>query len=201
MHCTYIHDMNRVALCRQYVSGKCEKECIFSHERNEFNTPICWFHLEGNCQNKSCRYLHHIPPYGQNKEYSVWTCRPFSVGGWCSRGKSCPFLHLYNCPDFEEVGQCPRGKACTLTHTITKRLQELMATPQDTSGVVVARDSDSKKLINSYTVEPALLFVRPKSSSFYADLGVVEKPDEDENSQLVIQLASSDDEDEIGGLE
>lgn len=186
--------MNRVVLCRHYVAGNCStQECIFNHERTEYNTPICRFFLGGHCLNQNCRYIHRIPPHAQDPHYSVWTCRPFSVGGYCARGNLCPFLHLYNCPDYEEVGQCPRGKACTLTHTITKRLQELMLNRSDTSGVVVAGDSDTRKLINSYTVDPAALFVRPLTSSF-----VVDEPDqplgEDEN--LVIHLESSDDDSE-----
>lgn len=160
IHCRYVHDMNRVVLCRQFVVGKCERECIYSHERTEFNTPVCRFYIEGNCQNSNCRYIHRVPPHGKDAHYSLWTCRPFAIGGWCLRGSMCPFLHLYNCPDFEEVGRCPRGKNCSLAHVVTKRIQELMTTPQDTRGVAVARDSDSKILINSYSVEPALLYVR-----------------------------------------
>lgn len=44
-----------------------------------------------------------------------------------------------------------------------------MALPQDTSGVIVARDSDLRALINSYTVDPALLFVRSESMAFVVD--------------------------------
>lgn len=190
VHCRYVHDMNRVVLCRQFVMGKCEQECIYSHERTEFNTPICRFHLENSCHNPQCRYVHRVPRHAQDNNYSVWTCRPFAVGGWCLRGSMCPFLHLYNCPDFEEVGLCPRGKNCSLAHVVTKRIQELMTTPQDTSGVVVARDSDSKTLINSYSVDPAMLFVRPETSGFYVDEEDVEQDD----SQLVIHLGSSEGE-------
>lgn len=192
IHCRYVHDMNRVMLCRQFVVGKCDHECIYSHERTEFNTPICRFHLEGKCLNSQCRYIHRIPRHAQDKTCSVWTCRPFAVGGWCLRGSMCPFLHLYNCPDFEEVGVCPRGKNCPLAHIITKRIQELMATPQDTGGVVVARDTDKRKLINSYSVEPSLLFVKPETSSFYIDQG----EDEADDSQLVIHLGTSEGEEE-----
>lgn len=199
MHCRYVHDLNRIVLCRQYVAGKCEGQCIFSHERNECNTPICRFNLEGKCRNERCRYLHTIPKHSQDPNCSVWTCRPFAVGGWCARGSACPFLHLYNCPDFEEIGQCPRGKSCTLSHTITKRLQELMATPQDTLGVVVARDTDAQKLINSYTADPAELFVRPHNSGFVVDEDPVEE--ENDDSKLVIRLNSSDDDEEEEGEE
>lgn len=69
-----------------------------------------------------------------------------------------------------------------------------MATPQDTSGVVVARDTDSKKLVNSYTVEPCQLFVRPQSSEFYVDQEA--ENTEADDSHLVIRLQSSEDEDE-----
>lgn len=47
-------------------------------------------------------------------------CRPFALGGWCNRGLSCSFKHVYECPDYYESGVCPRGKTCKLNHTMRR---------------------------------------------------------------------------------
>ncbi|OBA16959.1 hypothetical protein METBIDRAFT_17791, partial [Metschnikowia bicuspidata var. bicuspidata NRRL YB-4993] len=141
VQCRFIHDMSRMALCRHYLAGRCLGHCILSHEASEYNTPVCRYHLEDRCSNARCNFSHELPAHARDSDFSIWTCRPFAVGGWCDRGRLCPFAHLYNCPDYEESGLCPRGNSCPLTHTITKRSFE----PQNT-------------IVSSYSVDPAVLF-------------------------------------------
>ncbi|CAM9022087.1 unnamed protein product [Wickerhamomyces anomalus] len=68
------------------------------------------FLLRGGCKNPQCLFLHVEP------ELEL-VCRPFSIGGYCFRGKNCKFTHSFECPDFQLSKECPRGKNCKLTHS------------------------------------------------------------------------------------
>lgn len=184
--CPFVHDMSRIKLCRHYLAGKCLGSCIMCHQANEFNTPLCQYFLEGKCLNAACRYLHRPPPQARLQGVSVWTCRPFAVGGWCDRGDLCPFLHLYKCPDFEESAVCPRGKKCTLMHPVTRRIQEMMATPSEVNGVLVADQEPGTTVVSSYTVDPSVLFVLPGTYDYYID--------ERSDNRYTIELDLSDDD-------
>lgn len=108
--CRYFHNAHKVALCRNYMRGSCIKDgCKFSHEVNEHNVPHCSFFMKGACKNGDCQFLH------TNPEFRL-VCRPFAVGGYCLRGKSCQFTHNFECPDFQLSKSCPRGKNCKLAH-------------------------------------------------------------------------------------
>lgn len=167
--CPYPHDMARVALCRQYVAGRCEGECLLSHTANEFNTPICRYEFQDKCHNPRCQYSHKLPAHSKDPAYEIWTCRPFSIGSWCDRGGQCPFAHLYNCPDYEENGFCPRRKSCLLSHTPSIRIQARMALQVEQDGVVIPKEGTEKIIISSYTVEPSLLFRGPETYDFVVD--------------------------------
>lgn len=160
--CPFEHNVHRITICRQYLAGKCDSECLLSHKPNAFNTAICRYEFQDTCHNKGCRYSHILPKHSKDPRYEIWTCRPFALGGYCERGHSCPFAHLFNCPDYEESGMCPRGKSCTLQHNITKRTQLLSANLQEEYGVFCAEEDDEKEkiIISSYTVEPKKLLAK-----------------------------------------
>ncbi|GEQ70261.1 hypothetical protein JCM33374_g3937 [Metschnikowia sp. JCM 33374] len=189
--CLFIHDLSHMALCRQYLAGRCMGgNCVLSHEATEFNTPICRYHFQDRCVNTNCRFSHKLPPMAHDKNVSIRTCRPFAVGGWCVRGSLCPFSHLYNCPDYEETGQCPRGTSCSLTHNVTRRVQRMIAEPTEVDNVIIPfdiPDEEEKTVISSYTVDPKVLFVRSGQVKFSID-----RPDDD----LIIDLNSSEEEHE-----
>lgn len=110
-NCTYTHNVKKIAICRNFIRGSCEiPNCPLTHEFNEFNTPICHFFMSNSCKNENCQFLHTDP------ELEL-ICRPFSIGGYCFRGKNCKFIHLFECPDFQLTRECPRGKSCKLKHS------------------------------------------------------------------------------------
>lgn len=126
--------------------------------------PYCRYFLGSGCSNTNCKFLHHKPLHYDEANYEIWTCRPFAISGYCSRGTRCLFLHQFCCPDFEEDGFCARGTACTLTHQITKRTQELMAAQSNKylRPDVILNDKlnkiSSRTIVSSYTVDPSDLF-------------------------------------------
>jgi hypothetical protein len=114
--CNYTHNSQKVAICRRFIRGSCSvANCPLTHEFNEFNTPICHFFMKKSCKNEECQFLH------VDAELEL-ICRPFSVGGYCFRGKSCKFIHLFECPDYQLTRECPRGKNCKLTHSLKNNL-------------------------------------------------------------------------------
>ncbi|ODV64443.1 cleavage polyadenylation factor RNA-binding subunit YTH1 ASCRUDRAFT_84246 [Ascoidea rubescens DSM 1968] len=116
--CKYKHDPNHIALCRKFISGKCNpdyNQCSLSHFPNQFNSPTCVFYLKGFCsKGENCSFNH------VKTDKNAKICRLFTLGGWCDRGLSCKFKHIYECPDFinEGLNPCPRGKNCKLSHVI-----------------------------------------------------------------------------------
>lgn len=206
--CNYKHERERIRLCIPFLNGKCfNKQCLLSHSSNEFNTPLCKYYIEKKCSNSQCRYKHTTPEGYEDSNTEIWTCRPFAIAGWCIRGDKCPFLHLLQCPDFEETGKCPRGKSCFLSHPYTLRTQELMTLPgnkyqreqKDEEILIESDDEREKQVINSYTVDPSLLFVRGKLENkydFYIDQPTQEKVQP--NEEFMIHL-ESESEDETSG--
>lgn len=194
-YCAYEHDREHIRVCVPYLNDRCVKRhCLLSHTNNEFNTPVCSYFLQSKCSNSHCKYSHSFPDeFGQDTE--VWVCRQFAIGGWCERGKKCPFLHLLECPDFEEDGICPRKQACPLAHSVTLRTQKLMSVPKNKyqrpdDDVTIDSDEETK-VVSSYTVDPERLFVG-KEEQYDAYIDV--KPQE---SEFLIHLDSSDSDDEL----
>lgn len=144
--CRFRHDLSKIALCREDISGGCRKnECTMSHEWNQFNAPLCRFFLEDRCNNLGCLFMHLIPLHATDPGTEVAICRPFALDGYCLRGANCPFLHLFNCPDYEETASCPRKEKCKLSHKLTRWMEQGVHT-----------------VITSNTVSPSELFVRGK---------------------------------------
>lgn len=189
-YCEYQHDRERIKVCVPNLNNRCyNRHCLLSHTSTEFNTPVCRYFLQNKCSKSTCKYMHSLPE-DYDKDTEVWVCRPFAIGGWCGRGKKCPFLHLFECPDFEEEGTCPRKQACNLAHTVTLRTQKLMSVPinkYERPDDEVAVDSDDEtKVISSYTVDPKKLFAeRNRKYDVYID----GKPED--TSEFLIHLDDS----------
>lgn len=178
INCKYDHDKEKIRICPLFLLGKCySKNCLLSHSPNDNNTPQCRYFLDKSCQNPNCKYRHFKPAHYNDPNYEIWTCRPFAIGGFCLRGKKCPFLHLLNCPDFEEDNYCVMGRECPLTHQFTLKTQDLIATKSNKyirDETVVTEESmptPVKTIVNSYTVDPKLLFVVDETGNyqFYID--------------------------------
>ena len=58
--CPYIHDPDKVAVCRKFLAGSClNGECLLSHKVAPEKMPSCKFFLEGNCtRTDQCPYRH-----------------------------------------------------------------------------------------------------------------------------------------------
>ena len=42
--CRYIHDPDKVAVCRKFLKGKCEDpDCLLQHKINSERMPVCWY--------------------------------------------------------------------------------------------------------------------------------------------------------------
>ncbi|KAM9886342.1 hypothetical protein OXX79_014252, partial [Metschnikowia pulcherrima] len=85
----------------------------------------------------------------------------------------------------------PRGTGCTLTHSVTKRVQQMIAAPTEENNVVIPRDAtdimEETTVVSSYTVDPKILFVRSGQVKFSID-----RPD----GEMIIDLSSSEGEEE-----
>ncbi|KAI0109515.1 hypothetical protein GGR51DRAFT_511806 [Nemania sp. FL0031] len=110
--CRYIHDISKIAICRNWlVKSECPKgdNCDLSHDITEERTPLCMHFANGNCNNPSCSYVHaeHSP--------SDPVCRTFGIYGFCDKGAQCPARHVFECPDFSNNGVC-KLKGCKRPH-------------------------------------------------------------------------------------
>ena len=57
--CPYIHDPEKIAVCRRFLQGACTKDrCLLSHKLDPEKMPACKFFLEGVCTRDNCPYLH-----------------------------------------------------------------------------------------------------------------------------------------------
>lgn len=57
--CPYIHDSDKVAVCRKFLQGNCHKDkCLLSHKVAPEKMPVCKFYLEGVCTKDPCPYRH-----------------------------------------------------------------------------------------------------------------------------------------------
>ncbi|CRG91657.1 Zinc finger CCCH domain-containing protein C337,12 [Talaromyces islandicus] len=110
--CPYIHDPNKVAMCKEFLqTGKCHagESCDLSHEPSPHRSPVCVHFLRGRCSNPECRYAHvRVTP-------GAPVCRAFGILGYCEKGEQCPDRHVYECPDYANTGSCKKTK-CTLPH-------------------------------------------------------------------------------------
>ncbi|KAI5948851.1 hypothetical protein KGF57_005249 [Candida theae] len=176
-------------------------------------TDAGYYLIEGSsrkCTNTQCKYSHLLPEHYGDSKYEIGICRPFSVGGWCPRGKNCPFLHVWNCPDYDEEVACPRGDSCSLNHVFTLRMQDRISTKSNTyvrQETLVQEEEDeeeestvatSKVHINSFTVEPSVLLATNTVGNYqhfidqapFQSEGVVPAP----STQFLIEVSSDEEQ-------
>ena len=206
--CKYTHDKEKIQICPYFLSGNCtNSDCLLNHTPNHHNTPLCHFNLEKRCTNSQCKYSHLVPEQYGDPDYEIGICRPFAVGHWCPRGRNCPFLHVWNCPDYEEELVCPRGDMCPLNHVFTLRMQDRISSKSNKyirdQTLVQEEEEDpnpssSKVCINSYTVDPSILFATDTSGNYqhYIDQERVndEQVEPAPSTQFLIEFSSDEEE-------
>ncbi|KAH7060833.1 CCCH zinc finger protein [Macrophomina phaseolina] len=110
--CRYVHDPNKVAICKDYLlRGNCAlgDGCDLSHEPTPNRVPACLHFLRGNCTNDNCRYAHiRVNPSGP-------VCHAFGALGYCEKGSDCTERHVFECPDYANHAVC-RNPKCRLPH-------------------------------------------------------------------------------------
>ncbi|XP_015525112.2 zinc finger CCCH domain-containing protein 3 [Neodiprion lecontei] len=108
--CPRLHDKKQVALCRNFLQGKCLLDnCQMSHAVCPEKMPTCKYFLEGCCNRDQCPYLHvKVSP-------NTPICTQF-LRGYCVEANKCKQRHVYVCPEFERSGICAKGKYCPYPH-------------------------------------------------------------------------------------
>ena len=126
--CPYIHDREKVAVCRKFLAGNCHNErCLLSHKAAPEKMPSCKFFLEGLCtKGDDC-------PYRHVKVNEAAEVCPDYLKGFCPAGDDCKRRHVNACPHFEARGACPRGDKCPLPHN-AKRPATAAAAAKPTAG-------------------------------------------------------------------
>ncbi|KAJ8670652.1 hypothetical protein QAD02_001911 [Eretmocerus hayati] len=110
--CSKVHDRNQVALCRNFLQGRCFlKNCPLSHNIGPEKMPTCKYFLEGCCSRDACPYLHVKVP-SKNP-----ICSNF-LRGYCPQGNECLNRHIRACPEFDKNGKCSKGKSCPYPHKL-----------------------------------------------------------------------------------
>ncbi|EXM11338.1 hypothetical protein FOIG_01057 [Fusarium odoratissimum NRRL 54006] len=110
--CRYIHDPNKVALCKDILKdGQCVngESCDLSHDMTPERTPNCLHYAKGHCAKADCPYTH------SKASPAAPVCRNFGFNGYCEMGAECTDRHVFECPDFSNTGRC-KVKGCKLPH-------------------------------------------------------------------------------------
>jgi len=108
--CPFLHDAEKVAVCRRFLQGACVKEaCLLSHRAAPEKMPACKFFLEGVCTREACPYLHtKVSPEAD-------ICPAF-LKGYCPNGSDCRQRHVMACPEFDRSGACRLASRCPFPH-------------------------------------------------------------------------------------
>ena len=86
--CPYIHDPEKIAVCRKFLQGNCHKDkCLLSHKVAPEKMPTCKFYLEGICTKDPCPYRH------VKVNDSAEVCPDF-LKGFCPLDKKCLKRHV-----------------------------------------------------------------------------------------------------------
>ena len=116
LHCPYVHDSSKTAICLFYLRKRCrnsDDNCPLSHNPSAHNMPLCsHFDTENGCrEGQNCLFTHvHLGA-------DAAICRDFAVLGWCDKGKECDMKHVRECPDYALNGDCPNDN-CKLPHIL-----------------------------------------------------------------------------------
>ena len=127
--CPYIHDREKVAVCRKFLAGNCHNErCLLSHKVAPEKMPSCKFFLEGLCtKGDDC-------PYRHVKVNEAAEVCPDYLKGFCPVGDDCKRRHVNACPHFEARGACPRGDKCPLPHNAKRPVTAAAAAAKPVAG-------------------------------------------------------------------
>ncbi|GCB24922.1 zinc finger CCCH domain-containing protein C337.12 [Aspergillus awamori] len=143
--CPYIHDPNKVAMCKDFLqTGQCNAgiSCDLSHEPSPHRSPACVHFLRGRCSNPECRYAHvRVTP-------GAPVCRDFAVLGYCEKGAECDQRHVHECPDYANEGVCNK-KRCRLPH-VDRAGQIRKNAASKTDAMAQAEESDASSEEEEY---------------------------------------------------
>ena len=93
--CPYIHDREKIAICRRYLQGSCHKDnCLLTHKVAPEKMPACKYFLEGVCSRENCPYLH------VKVASTASICQKF-LQGYCANGSDCTQRHVMACPEYD----------------------------------------------------------------------------------------------------
>ncbi|KAF2662873.1 hypothetical protein K491DRAFT_772753 [Lophiostoma macrostomum CBS 122681] len=112
--CPHIHDPDKTAICRQFLSkGTCPlgQSCPLSHEPSPNRSPTCIHFQNSHCTKDDCRYAH------VRIGIDAPVCEPFARLGYCEKGDTCADRHAIECPDHTNKGSC-EVKGCRLPHIV-----------------------------------------------------------------------------------
>jgi len=115
--CPYIHDPDKVAVCRAFLQGKCiAVKCPLLHKIDQDKMPTCYHFLRGSCSHEKCPYSH------VNVNRKAMVCPAF-LDGYCPDGASCTKKHVLSlsCPDYVKGGKSPRGENCNSYHPPSRK--------------------------------------------------------------------------------
>eukprot|EP00026_Physarum_polycephalum_P006437 Phypoly_transcript_06479.p2 GENE.Phypoly_transcript_06479~~Phypoly_transcript_06479.p2 ORF type:complete len:147 (-),score=34.81 Phypoly_transcript_06479:208-648(-) len=138
--CRYIHDPDKVAVCRNFLKGKCEDpSCPLQHKIDSERMPVCWHFLKGICNKDNCPYSH---------VYVNEDAAP--------------------CPDFQN-GYCPNGKNCKLKHIYVKKGQKAGLSGGKKRELEKEGEAEEEEKTKRRKVEESELAreIRPNFSAFF----------------------------------
>ena len=154
-NCPFIHDKEKIAVCRRFLQGSCHKEnCLLSHKASPEKMPVCKYFLEGVCSKEACPYLH------VKVSEKAAICQAF-LKGYCSNGSDCKERHVMACPEYDKVGVCskPAGK-CPFPH---------IANTAGQSEKKVAPAKPKRKSLGQTPADHKKSRVQASSSRYYED--------------------------------
>ncbi|KAK4524205.1 hypothetical protein GAYE_SCF02G2104 [Galdieria yellowstonensis] len=109
--CRFVHDPEKVFVCRKFISGSCiDPNCTLLHTTEKDRLPVCLRFLSGLCGKEDCPFVH--VNVGKNAEI----CKDFVFKGFCSQGRFCSKLHTWDCVEFWKTGRCSKTETCPLRH-------------------------------------------------------------------------------------
>lgn len=192
--CPYIHDKDKVAVCRKFLQGNCFKEhCLLSHKVAPEKMPSCKFYLEGLCTKDPCPYRH------VKVNDSAQVCPDF-LKGFCPLYDKCLKRHENPVPEKHKKPAPPmKPKRKSLGHPTPvinqdkkKRYFEVDEAPKDeTAGHQLSENLEEsfekkrqrllKKIELAKQGWTGVAMEKPSSSNeFLDDSGPYEEIDEDE---------------------
>jgi hypothetical protein len=86
--CRYLHDPDKVSICRQFLRGTCDKSpCLLKHIVSAERMTVCHAFLRGECADDAC-------PYSHVRVNSKAAACPDFLKGFCPLGSLCKLRHV-----------------------------------------------------------------------------------------------------------